>query len=169
MAGLPDYNVQDFGLVIFGHRVTGLSETGIVITPDGDVTETVRGLGPTDVAATFFGVQGATIEVNLLQSSPSNAFFSDCLARQQVEGRILKGQVEVFSPNNVYTQTGECYIQSAPAQSVSKTQQERTWTFYCPQLRYDRDSAGTSFSVTIDNSLNVDLDFAFDTSFNFKL
>ena len=166
---LPDYNVQDHAIVAFGHSVTGISEAGVSINPDGEITNTVRGLGPNDVATTYMGIQGAHIEINLMQTSPTNAVFAEILNEQERQGKVVKGSIEIFSPNNVYTHCDDCYIQSAPNQGFSKTHGDRVWVFYCPKLRYSKTAGGTSFSASVTASINADVNFALSNSFNFKL
>lgn len=117
----------------------GLDEnTFLRLTRHSDIRSRVVG-AQGDVALTKYADRTGTIEITLMQTSPTNDVLSAIMVAQEsvdFEGTQVSNFI-ITDPSGSVMATGiNAWLEKAPEISLGKDQNPKTWTFGCELLEF---------------------------------
>lgn len=117
----------------------GLDEnTFLRLTRHSDIRSRVVG-AQGDVALTKYADRTGTIEITLMQTSPTNDVLSAIMVAQEAvdfEGTQVSNFI-ITDPSGSVMATGiNAWLEKAPEISLGKDQNPKTWTFGCELLEF---------------------------------
>lgn len=133
------YSPKDVVCSWNGVAITGFAPDSFLrLQRTSDLVTPVVGAGG-DVALTRNADKTGTIEIELMQTSPSNQMLSTIYAAQQameLEEDISSNFV-IFDPSGSVMATGRnAWLQALPQVELGKDQNSKTWIFGCEHLDY---------------------------------
>lgn len=133
------YSPKDVVCSWNGVAITGFAPDSFLrLQRTTDLVTPVVGAGG-DVALTRNADKTGTIEIELMQTSPSNLMLAGIYAEQQLielEENISSNFV-IFDPSGSVMATGRnAWLQALPQVELGKDQNTKTWTFGCEHLDY---------------------------------
>lgn len=130
----PDkVNVNLGGMV----EIKGFADgTFISMTRNSPRTSTVVG-AKGDVGITRSADRTGTLELTLLQNSPSNEIFSAMVNAEDATQDLYRATMTIEDPSgSVYALAQRCHIQEPAPIILADGQSAKTWTFFVEDMQY---------------------------------
>lgn len=139
MALYKEYSAKAVNISWNGVPFVGLDEnTFIRLTRNSDIRARVVG-AQGDVALTKYADRTGTIEITLMQTSPTNDVLSGIMVAQEhvdFEGTQVSNFI-ISDPSGSVMATGlNAWLEKAPEITLGKDQNAKTWTFGCEVLEF---------------------------------
>lgn len=142
---INSYSPKNVNISFQGIALTGFAEDSFIrIKRNSDVlTEVVGARG--ELSLTVVADKTGELELELLQTSPSNLALSALLAVMELGGVIPVGQFLVTDPSGSnITIANNAYLKGTPDIELAKDQNSRVWTFGCETLLFTSTPDGFS-------------------------
>lgn len=110
--------------------------TFITMQRNSPRTEVVVG-AKGDSAITKKADFSGTLEVTLLQNSPTNEYLSYLVNAEDAAGDLLRATIDVVDPSGSTIAVAQrCHVQEPAPVTLGDGQNAKTWVFYVEDLRY---------------------------------
>ncbi len=125
--------------------------TFITLTRNVPRTETVVG-AKGDVGITRTANRTGTLEITLLQNSPSNQIFSAIVNAEDVAGDLYRASMTVEDPSGgVYALAKRCHVQTPADITLGDGQNAKVWSFFVEDMSYLTLPAGLNKQEAVSN------------------
>lgn len=102
-------------------------------TPRTDVVVGAKGDNAITKSANYSG----TVEVTLLQNSPTNEYLTYIMNVEDTSGELTRAPIEVIDPSGAVLSIAQrCHIQEPAPTTLGDGQNAKTWVFYTENLQY---------------------------------
>ncbi len=149
MALFNAYSPKDVLVTWAGIPITGYAEDSFLrMKRNSDVNGYTVGTAG-DVALTTIADATGEIEIELMQTAPSNSLISAIYVAQTLSGDITVLPITITDPSgSVIAIANNAYIKTLPDIDLGKEQNSKTWVFGCTDLQYlDASAAGDTGMV----------------------
>lgn len=138
MALFAEYSPKDVVVSWNGINITGFAEDSFIrLSRNSDLVERVVGAGG-DVSLTKIADRTGTVEIELMQTSPTNALLSAfAVAQESIVGLDGISNFSIVDPSgSVLAVAINAWLEAYPDVDLGSGQTSRTWTFGCERLEY---------------------------------
>lgn len=141
------YNPSQVFLEVSGYRVQGHTNFSLVL--DNQTFRTVRGLRGTNARVREKNTSGV-LQVELLQTSPTNDLFSEIVQKDSLAGTgRLVVKLKDESGSSVFF-SDNAYLEGFPALGFSGSAETRIWLINCLSIPLDQFKVGGNYKPAFD-------------------
>lgn len=155
MATLRDYSPSAVSMTWGAIGFTGFGEdTFITVSRNEDNSNNTVGADGS-VGITVNANKSGTVEVTLMQTSPTHRYLSAIQLAQDADDTVFRANMTVKDPSGGFLcKVQNAHILTPPEVSLGSDQNEKTWTFFAERIDYT--DAPSGFTEVVGEISQID-------------